>query len=225
MRDVRRFHKSHKKKSSLWRMADLFLHESDEMLIERYRKHGDKEVVGILFKRHTLMCFAVCQKYLKDADAAEDAVMAVVEKLFTDLKKHEIKNFKSWLHSVCRNYCLMELRKPAAAFSLDAQEEENDARFMEIDTLLHQDDNEAAKEEKLQTLEKAITQLNEKQRQCIELFYLQQKTYDEVSRITGYSAMDVKSSIQNGKRNLKILLGKSGIAFCLILLEWILHTA
>lgn len=225
MRSEACFHKTRKKKSSLQRMAELFLHESDEMLIERYRKNGDKEVVGMLFKRHTLMCFAVCRKYLKDDDAAEDAVMAVVEKLFTDLLKHDIKNFKSWLHSVCRNYCLMELRKPAPAFSLNDTEEENDARFMEIDTLLHQEENDGAKEEKLQTLEQAITQLNEKQRQCIELFYLQQKSYEEVSRITGYSAMDVKSALQNGKRNLKIIMGKSGIAFCLIVLEWILHTA
>ncbi len=59
-------------------------------------------------------------------------------------------------------------------------------------------------------LEKALNFLKEEQRICIELFFLQEKRYEEVAEITGYSPKQVKSYIQNGKRNLAIHL-KSNI--------------
>ena len=65
-----------------------------------------------------------------------------------------------------------------------------------------------SREEQLTHLEEALQLLNEEQRLCLELFYLQQKSYQEVSELTGYDMKQVKSYIQNGKRNLKIHLSK-----------------
>jgi RNA polymerase sigma-70 factor (ECF subfamily) len=194
---------------------------SDESLIEHYKTTGDKQAVGELFKRYSLMCFAVCNKYYHDTEKANDAAMAVFEKLFTDLQNHTIKNFKSWLHTVCRNYCLMQLRKPEILVPLNTVAEESDDGFMQLDNFLHQDN----KEEKLQELEKALLWLNDKQRQCIDLFYLKKKSYKEISDETGYTTSDVRSQIQNGKRNLKITLKQKGITFCAAILLWIQHTA
>ena len=59
---------------------------------------------------------------------------------------------------------------------------------------------------RLEQLEKAITTLSDDQKQCIELFYLQEKTYKEVTDMTGFSMNQVKSHIQNGRRNLKSYL-------------------
>lgn len=194
---------------------------SDEELIVHYQATEDKFAVGELFKRHSLMCFAVCNKYFRNTEKANDAAMAVFEKLFVDLQSHQIKNFKSWLHTVCRNYCLMQLRKPELTVSINDVSEKSGDEFMQLDTFLHQD----TKEEKLQELEKAIVWLNDKQRQCIELFYLKKKTYKEISEQTGYTVSDVRSQIQNGKRNLKITLQQKGITFCAAILVWIQHTA
>lgn len=194
---------------------------SDEELIVHYQATEDKFAVGELFKRHSLMCFTVCNKYFRNTEKANDAAMAVFEKLFVDLQSHQIKNFKSWLHTVCRNYCLMQLRKPELTVSINDVSEKSGDEFMQLDTFLHQD----TKEEKLQELEKAIVWLNDKQRQCIELFYLKKKTYKEISEQTGYTVSDVRSQIQNGKRNLKITLQQKGITFCAALLVWIQHTA
>lgn len=58
-------------------------------------------------------------------------------------------------------------------------------------------------------MEDAILELNPDQKYCIELFYLEKKTYNEIMDITGYNFMQVKSFIQNGKRNLKIKLNES----------------
>jgi len=194
--------------------------KTDEELVKIYRKSGDKTVVGELFKRHSLMCFAVCNKYLKNESAAQDGAMNVFEKLFEDLKKHDIQNFRSWLHTVCRNHCLMELRKPnknMMSFETDGYDESG---FMELEAFLHQDNTNEEKEHKLQTLEKAIVELKDKQRECIELFYIQQKSYEEICALTGYTNNDVKSNIQNGKRNLKIILGNKDFLVWLTLITW-----
>jgi RNA polymerase sigma-70 factor (ECF subfamily) len=195
--------------------------ESDENLVVNYQNTKNNLVVGELFKRHSLMCFTVCVKYLKDEDAAHDATMNIFEKLFTDLQKHQITNFKSWLHTVCKNHCLILLRKPNVLVSINEDEEENENLFMQLSNILNHEDDKQEKEEKLQAVENAILGLKDKQKQCIELFYLKQKSYVEIAAITGYTENEVKSYIQNGKRNLKIILEQQGITIGLALFLWI----
>ncbi len=67
----------------------------------------------------------------------------------------------------------------------------------------------AQREEKIEKLEKALTDLNPFQKKCIEMFYLKNMTYNQIVELTGFSANEVKSHIQNGKRNLKMLLTNS----------------
>lgn len=196
--------------------------ETDEELVLIYRNTHNKMVVGELFKRHSLMCFAVCMKYLKNEDAANDATMSIFEQLFGSLHKHNIHNFRSWLHSVCRNYCLMQLRRPDVKLSLsqEHQEEENGTFFMHPEQFMHQEDNVAEKESRLVALEQAVSELKDQQRECIELFYLKLKSYEEIAALTGYSLNEVKSHIQNGRRNLKLALNNKGIILGGLLLVW-----
>ena len=178
---------------------------SDNELITRYKKEGDNSLVGELYKRYSHLVYGVCLKYLKNEDESKDAVLQIFENLLTDLKKHEIANFKSWLHSVSRNHCLMFLRKQQTQlkrvneYEATYQSEESfDAPFT-----VHE---KIEKEVTLTNLEKAINELKEEQRICIELFFLKEKCYNEVADITGFTLKQVKSYIQNGKRNLANLM-------------------
>ena len=179
---------------------------SDEEILQRYKSSEDKKWLGIIYERYTHLAFAVCMKYLKNEASAEDAVMDVFEKLMSDLLKHEISNFQSWLHTYLRNHCLMQLRKGKSAriISID---EKNEDRIVESNDGLHPTDKDLL-EYDLQNLEIAISELKEEQRQCVELFYLKKLSYEDVSRETGYAFKEVKSHIQNGKRNLKLKLNK-----------------
>jgi len=197
----------------------------DEELVKHYAVDGDRQVLGILFKRHSLLCFTVCMKYLKDEMAAEDAVMQVFEKLLIDLRKHEVQNFRSWLHSVCRNHCLMQLRKPQFFASLQLENDSTEDGFMESTYNLHQDEDKQMLEEKLQTMEQVLNELNSTQASCLRLFYLEGKSYEELSKQLGLSLNEVKSHIQNGKRNLKIGMARKGITYVSILFIWIQQSA
>lgn len=198
--------------------------KSDEDLVLLYKQTRDKSAIGELFKRHSVLCFAVSMKYLKNEDAAHDATMAVFERLFEDLLRHDIRHFRNWLHSVCRNHCLMELRKVNPEVSMHQQdEEESGAFFMQLNRLMHQENDPEEKEAKLEMLEEALTGLKPPQRQCIELFYLGQKSYEEITLLTGYNPNEVKSHIQNGRRNLKLMLQSKGINMGVLLYVWILQ--
>jgi RNA polymerase sigma factor (sigma-70 family) len=180
---------------------------SDAELIALFTQKGEKEALGVLFNRYSVMTLSVANKYYKDRDKAADICMQVFEKLMTLLHKHQIDNFKSWLYRVVQNECLMELRKTQEVVAVSADEEKKFGRIMEKGMELHPEEVKE-KEMLLQNLESAIELLEPRQKKCIELFFLQEKSYAEIVAETGFEMLQVKSYIQNGKRNLQIKMGK-----------------
>ena len=140
----------------------------DEVLLTQYRISGDLSIVGELYKRYSHLVFGVCMKYLKNEALAEDLSMQVFEKLITDLKNHEVNNFRPWLHMVTRNECLMHLRrdKKCVLWSWNRRTEDDDADVVEFASEEHLDDVHL-KEEQLVMLEAGIRELNEDQRTCM----------------------------------------------------------
>ncbi|MBT8195550.1 MAG: sigma-70 family RNA polymerase sigma factor [Bacteroidia bacterium] len=170
----------------------------DIQLLDRFKNQNDKNALGILYKRYTHLVFGLCFKYFKNEEESKDAVMQIFEKLMMDLHRHEIEYFKSWLYSVTKNHCLMELRKRKSEGVKEKEYEIFVHTNMETEEELHLNN-----EGKLSLLEEGIKELNKEQHTCVDLFYLQQKSYKQVCEQTGYSLKQVKSYIQNGKRNLK----------------------
>jgi len=176
---------------------------TDAQLIDAYISEGNTDYFGLLFERYTHLVFGVCMKYLKNTCDAEDAVMGIFEKLMTDLKKHEVRDFKNWLYRVAKNHCLMILRKRKVKDKAEGELfQDKQQEFMEIMFEGHLPDEEKDVESILISLHDAMNTLKEEQRRCLELMYFEKKTYQEISRLTGYSLKQVKSYIQNGKRNL-----------------------
>ena len=178
-----------------------YSHISDQELLEKFYADHNNEWLGILLERYTLLLLGVCMKYLKNEDDAKDSVQQVFLKVIQELHKYKVEYFKSWVYMVAKNHCLMKLRDKQGKVSAElneklllAPEEETDRQ------LLVQND------QTLELMEEALKELNPEQKQCVTLFYLQKKSYQEINEITGFSMLQVKSYIQNGKRNLKILI-------------------
>jgi RNA polymerase sigma-70 factor (ECF subfamily) len=174
---------------------------SDEELLNSYRTLGDDRLLGLLLQRYTMLLFGVSMKYLKDKDTAQDAVQQVFLKAITHLPRGEVQNFKGWLYILMRNHCLQLLRDRHITANEDA-----------LRTVAAQPaDSEAImnKERTLDKMHAALQQLGEEQRLCISLFYLQKLSYNDIIECTGFTFTQVKSYIQNGKRNLRILLTKN----------------
>lgn len=181
---------------------------TDGELIKAFKTNHDNIFPEELFNRYSHLVFGVCMKYLKNEDESKDAVMQIFENLLDVLKKQEVENFRSWLYTVSKNHCLIILRKQKSTENVRAGYfEKIHTEIMESQDVYHQY-NKTDLNEKLPYLQPAIEKLNDEQRKCIELLYLHDKSYQEVSSLTGYSLKQVKSYVQNGKRNLRNYLEK-----------------
>lgn len=175
----------------------------DLSLIAQYKNTGNLEVLGLLYNRYMHLVYGVCLNYLKDEEASKDAVMQIFEELVVKLKVYEVQNFKSWLHVLTRNHCLMAMRRMSKNNTVSI-----DDVFVENDDFVHLD-IEDTKEKQLTVMEKCMETLPDEQRISVDLFYLQEKCYKDVAEITGFEMVKVKSYIQNGKRNLKNCIEKN----------------
>ncbi|CAN5879493.1 sigma-70 family RNA polymerase sigma factor [soil metagenome] len=180
---------------------------TDAELVNRFQETGDNLCIGELFSRYRHLVFGVCMKYLADEDESQDVQMQVFEKLLRDLHRHNIEQFKGWLYTVAKNECLMYIRSRKSKRLNDAELKKDMSGLMESESPLHPE-GITDTEYQLREMEDSLEGLGENQRRCLELFYLELKCYKEVSDITGFTLNEVKSFIQNGKRNLKILMSK-----------------
>jgi RNA polymerase sigma factor (sigma-70 family) len=174
--------------------------QSDEELLQAFRDSGDNQWLGLLLQRYTLLLLGVAMKYLKDRDEAQDAVQQVFMKAITHLPQGEIQNFKGWLYVLMRNHCLQLLRDKSYKVPEEVLGNIAAAANGMEDIRWH--------EYTLEQMNLALQELNKDQKNCVVLFYLEKKSYQQVMEQTGFNFAQVKSFIQNGKRNLKIILLK-----------------
>lgn len=169
---------------------------SDEQLVHLYKRDLNSEVIAELYVRYGHLVFGTCMKYLKNKENAEDISMQLFEKLPLKLVQNEISFFKSWLYMVTKNECLMYLRKkkevPMEFIQIDSEEEPLNPKII--------------LESKISLLEKAIDLLKSPQKECIKLFYIEDYSYEQIASLLRIEIKKVKSAIQNGKRNIKLIL-------------------
>lgn len=178
----------------------------DRELIRLFKSSGDLAVLGELYQRYMDLVYGVCLKYYKEPENAKDSVMLIFEELVSKLKKHDVDNFRGWLYQLTKNHCLMQLRKPQHIKTVELKTE-----FVQSAENVHLN-GELEKEENFKQLTICLETLIEEQRLIIKLFYLEGKCYNEIVEITGLEWNQVRSFIQNGRRNLKLCMEKSEAA-------------
>ncbi len=186
-----------------WVHSGKDTYRSDQELIGNYHQDHNAQWLGILLERYFHLIFGVCMKYLKNETEAKDHTQQVCMKVLRELPHTEVHYFKSWLYQVTKNHCLMYLRKNKHTTlpletTVDPESEKppNKSEMLE-------------KERQYDLLETAIDSLNAGQRSCVRLFYYNQKTYQEIADEKGYSLKQVKSFIQNGRRNIKLFMERN----------------
>ncbi|MFC2116665.1 RNA polymerase sigma factor [Bacteroidota bacterium] len=178
--------------------------DDDQVLLQEYRSTGELEILGELYSRYMHLVYGLCLKYLRNRDDSADAVMQIFEKLITETNQHEVKNFKSWLYVLSKNYCLMLIRSEKSKekkMDLWVKDQEESVEFYPE---MHPIDEGGMEENSL--LAECIEKLKAQQKECVQLFYYQNWSYRQISEILRLEEKKVKSHLQNAKRNLKICL-------------------
>lgn len=179
-------------------------HISDAELLNRFYGDHDNEWLGILMERYTMVLLGVCMKYLKNEEEAKDAVQQVFLKAINELHKYKVEHFKSWVYMIAKNHCLMHFRYKKGKFTADVITEETLGAPDEEDS----NQQHVEKDLALDKLAAALLQLNKEQQLCVTLFYMEKKSYQEIADQSNFSIPQVKSHIQNGRRNLRVLMKK-----------------
>jgi RNA polymerase sigma factor (sigma-70 family) len=169
----------------------------DAELLDFIRNQEDNHAFSELYVRYAHLVLGLCLKYVRDEVEAQEITSTIFEQLTSKIKKFEIQHFKSWLYTLTKNECFMFLRKQRFIFDREIF----DSLRMEEESSEHHE-----MEAQIELLEDALKELKPQQYEVIRLFYLEKKSYHEVASETGLDLKTVKSAIQNGKRNLKIML-------------------
>jgi len=181
---------------------------SDEQIVEKYQSGHDVYYAALLFERYNEMTVSLALSYLKNETDAEDAVMESFEIMVADLKKAEVKNFGGWYYSVVRNHLLKVKRKREKHLSVDLVEGYHDSagEDSKFETIFNDDLNDGDV-----LINETLKELKPLQAKCLELFYLEGKTYKEIVSQLSISEKEVKSHVQNGKRKMKIILENKNV--------------
>jgi RNA polymerase sigma-70 factor (ECF subfamily) len=181
-------------------LSSSHINESDEALVRAYRSTGDNHWIGILLQRYTMLLLGVAMKYLRDKEQAQDAVQHIFLKALTHLPAGDILNFKGWIYVLMRNHCLQLLRDKVYHAGDEALSLVPAHETRIEDLILH--------DLSLAEMKAALKKLQPEQHTCVTLFYLRKRSYHQIMDETGFTFTQVKSFIQNGKRNLKIAIIK-----------------
>jgi RNA polymerase sigma factor (sigma-70 family) len=173
---------------------------TDADLVTAYQQGHELEILATLYQRYMELVYGVCLKYLPEQESAKDAVMNIFEELIVKLKTHQVENFRGWLHVVAKNHCLMQLRSVKNIKTSVLNES-----IVQLEETLHLN-GVMEKEYQIEQMTQCIQTLPNEQQKCIELFYLENKSYNEIVVLTGFDWNSVRSYIQNGRRNIKICM-------------------
>lgn len=184
-----------------WRTIQTSQPLSDEECLKKYKDQHDLKVLGVLFDRYVPLIFGTCVKYLRDPVTSEDITMELFEVLADKLKSHEVSMFRSWLYIVTRNHCLQYLRSRKKVPLTEDYEDD----IVQLQQTEHPDD-EFDIQQTNEGLMQCIQKLPDAQKQSIELFYFQSKTYQEIAELMSQDKEQIRSHLQNGRRNLRICM-------------------
>ena len=174
---------------------------SDKELLSKYRDTKDQKWLSQLFGRYVQLIYGVCLRYTPDVREAEDFTMEIYQKVADKALTHQIKSFKSWVYVVSKHHCLEHIRKITGR-----RIESFDPNFMQMQSEFHPIDEMEDKmvmEAKFEVMEHCLKKLNDLQKLSIELFYYKNKSYVEIANLIEDEVSQVRSYLQNGRRNIK----------------------
>ncbi len=174
--------------------------ESDIDLVRRFVEKNDSEAFDKLVARHRGWILRVCRRFLRSNDLAEDAAQEVFARCLEKLPTLESQNLAGWLKAIAVNCCLNILEKEKRWTTLDDTRErgEDSVERSIIDS------------EKLERVIRCMEGLSDKQRIVFSMKYIDGRSYEEIQQLTGFTAKEVKSFLQNARRNFENMWAAEG---------------
>ena len=183
--------------------------ESENRLIER-AKNGELEAFEALIIDYEQLVYNIVYRLMGNSEDTYDLSQETFIKVYTKINQFDgTSKFSTWLYRIATNTCLDELRRRRGkeTFSLDQRiEGEEGSMHPEQEDKSENIENKIVEKEKAQIIQKALSEVNEKNREVLVLRDIQQLSYDEIAEILKISLGTVKSRIARGRQQVKKIL-------------------
>ncbi|PID94237.1 MAG: RNA polymerase subunit sigma-70 [Bacteroidetes bacterium] len=166
---------------------------------------GNTAAYAPLVERYQDMVFSIVMRVVRNAAVAEDISQDVFVKVFQSLSEFQRKaQFSSWLYRIAYNAAISHVRKSKREFtSIDEQVIDNYADEEVQDMVMGLNADEQKK-----VITRALEMLNERDRVLIEMFYLRDKSIEEIAMITDLTVSNVKVKLHRLRKKLYGEMGR-----------------
>jgi RNA polymerase sigma-70 factor (ECF subfamily) len=162
-------------------------------LVNRFRRFGDRSAFDRLVERHQRWVMGVCARILRSEELARDATQDVFTRALNAINDWRGDNFPGWLKAIAVNTSLSIVDREKRWAPLEtAADPPAASRDPEEELLVSRRSAQARA---------LIGRLPEKQRLVFVMKYIDGCSYDDIERLTGFTSKEVKSFLQNARRN------------------------
>lgn len=175
---------------------------TDTYYIERILT-GDTECFACLLDKYSRPVHSLILKVVRNREDAEELAQDVFMKVFRNLASFKKEcTFSTWIYRIAYNTAISATRKKKYEFLAIEEEVIGNVSEEAINNVLGQSDTSS----NMEKLEAALEQLSPDDRAIILLFYMEEKTIEEMATITGLSVSNLKVKLHRIRKKLFVLL-------------------
>ena len=177
---------------------------SDAELVDRALL-GDLDANNLLIERHYKTAVSVAYSILGHVDAANDCAQeAFLEAARRLTSLREKAKFGNWIYGIARQQAILVLRKQKQHREAMITKTDESKRLIPIKSPPEQ----MSKEEKLESIRRALNEVNEIYREVLVLKYIDGRSHEDIARILNISPAAVDKRLMRGKDMLRASLGR-----------------
>jgi RNA polymerase sigma factor (sigma-70 family) len=174
-------------------------------VIERIN-HGDFNAFSIILNHYQHLAFTIAFRICKNREEAEDITQEAFLKVFRNINSFSQRSkFSSWLYRIIYTTTITKINKR----KVDLTNNEVNHQSHDHASIVNNNSwDDMIKSDNLALIEKAIDQLRPTEGLVLTLYYLGEKSIEEISSITRYTKSNVKVQLHRGRKSLEIELRK-----------------
>ncbi len=164
---------------------------------------GNTKTFSVLVDRYKDLVFSLALKMLKNKEEAEEVAQDTFIKVYKSLTQFKgDSKFSTWIYKVAYNTCLDRLKKYKREQQVVSIDEFNTNQIKSLDNALDAMENM----ERNQAIQDCIQQLPAEDAFLLTLFYFEEQSLEEISKVMGLTSNNVKVKLYRSRKKLTSIL-------------------
>lgn len=175
---------------------------NDQVYIDKIL-NGDTNAFTILVNRYKDLVFTLSLRMIKNREEAEEVAQDTFIKIFKSLSKFKgDSKFSTWIYKITYNTCLDRLKKNKRQQYTVAIDEYTEHQIKTLDNAL----DKIEEQEKQLAIKNCLELLPSEDSFMLTLYYFEELSLDEISKITGLKPNNVKVKLFRSRKKMATIL-------------------